>query len=113
MKSKLSKLKTIILSLLVMALWGSLFPCIKIGYQAFCISGTDIPSILMFAGTRFTVCGIVICTIALCKKDKIQTPKAKSIGGILLIGILIYAFRQKLIIQPLTNFLANLLLNDK
>lgn len=33
--------------------------------------------------------------------------------GILLIGILIYAFRQKLIIQPLTNFLANLLLNDK
>ena len=34
-------------------------------------------------------------------------------GGILLIGILIYAFRQKLIIQPLTNFLANLLLNDK
>ena len=34
-------------------------------------------------------------------------------GGILVIGILIYAFRQKLIIQPLTNFLANLLLNDK
>ena len=34
-------------------------------------------------------------------------------GSILLIGILIYAFRQKLIIQPLTNFLANLLLNDK
>lgn len=34
-------------------------------------------------------------------------------SGILLIGILIYAFRQKLIIQPLTNFLANLLLNDK
>lgn len=34
-------------------------------------------------------------------------------GGILLIGIQIYAFRQKLIIQPLTNFLANLLLNDK
>lgn len=34
-------------------------------------------------------------------------------GGILLIGILIYAFRQKLIIQPLTNFLANLLLNEK
>lgn len=96
MKSKPSKLKTIVLSLLVMALWGSLFPCIKIGYQAFCISGTDIPSILMFAGTRFTVCGIVICTIALCKKDKIQTPKAKSIGGILLIGlfsiILHYAF---------------------
>lgn len=34
-------------------------------------------------------------------------------GAILLLGILIYLFRQKLIIQPLTNFLANLLLNDK
>ena len=34
-------------------------------------------------------------------------------GGILMLGILIYVFRKKLIIQPLTNFLANLLLNDK
>lgn len=34
-------------------------------------------------------------------------------GGILLLGLLIYWFRQRLIIQPLTNFLANLLLNDK
>ena len=34
-------------------------------------------------------------------------------GGILILGFIIYAFRKKLIIQPLTNFLANLLLNDK
>lgn len=34
-------------------------------------------------------------------------------GGILFIGLCIYLFRQKVIIQPLTNFLANLLLNDK
>lgn len=34
-------------------------------------------------------------------------------GGILLLGALIYGCRQRLIIQPLTNFLANLLLNDK
>ena len=96
MKEKLGNVKTVLLSLIVMALWGSLFPCIKIGYQAFCISGTDIPSILMFAGTRFTICGVVICSIALCKKDKIQTPKVKTIGIFLFIGlfsiILHYAF---------------------
>ena len=96
MKEKSANVKTVLLSLIVMALWGSLFPCIKIGYNAFSISGTNIPSILMFAGTRFTLCGIVICVIALCKKDKIETPKAKSIGAILLIGlfsiILHYAF---------------------
>jgi hypothetical protein len=34
-------------------------------------------------------------------------------GGILVIAALIYAFRQRLIIQPLTRFLANLLLNDQ
>lgn len=34
-------------------------------------------------------------------------------GGILLIGLIIYWCRQRIIIQPLTNFLANLLLNDK
>ncbi len=87
MKIKLSGSKTILLSLVVMALWGSLFPCIKIGYSAFAIHGTDIPNILMFAGTRFTLCGIVICAIALCKKDRIKEPKVKSIGAILLIGL--------------------------
>ena len=34
-------------------------------------------------------------------------------GSILLIGILVYLLRKRLIIQPLTNFLVNLLLNDK
>ena len=75
MKSKLSSFKTILLSLVVMALWGSLFPCVKIGYKAFSISGTDISDILMFAGTRFTLCGFIISSIALCRKDKIEKPK--------------------------------------
>ena len=96
MKSKSSNLKVILLSLLVMALWGSLFPCIKLGYKAFAIESSDIPSILMFAGSRFTICGVIICAIALIKKDKIADPKNKSIGIILLAGlftiILHYAF---------------------
>lgn len=96
MKRSLTGLKTIVFSLIVMALWGSLYPCIKVGYNAFDINGTDIPHILMFAGTRFAVCGVIICTIALIKKDKIETPKKKSIGIILLVGlfsiILHYAF---------------------
>ena len=84
---KLSKTKAIIYSLIVMILWGSLFPCIKIGYKAFSISGTDIPSILMFAGMRFTLCGIVISAIALLKKDKIKAPRLKAVSIILLIGL--------------------------
>jgi len=34
-------------------------------------------------------------------------------GAILLIGVLIYLLRRRLIIQPLTTFLANLFMNDK
>lgn len=96
MKTNLKKLKTIFLALLVMALWGSLFPCVKIGYKAFEIDSMDIPSILVFAGTRFSVCGIVICGIAFLKKDKIKSPKGKSIAIFILVGffsiILHYAF---------------------
>ena len=96
MKSRLTGLKTILLSLIVMAFWGSLYPCIKVGYKAFAIDSTNIPSILMFAGTRFALCGVIICVIALIKKDKIETPKKKSIGIILLVGlfsiVLHYAF---------------------
>ena len=82
-----SKIKTIILSLIVMALWGSLFPVVKIGYKAFSIDTQSVPSILMFAGTRFTICGLVICAISYLKKDKIETPKRKTIGAFMLIGL--------------------------
>jgi drug/metabolite transporter (DMT)-like permease len=86
----------IVLSLLVMALWGSLYPLVKIGYEAFCIDGSDIPSILMFAGTRFAVCGAFAFFIAVFKKGKIQSPKRNTLGIILLISffsiVLHYAF---------------------
>ena len=95
MKNTLN-LKTIFLSLVVMALWGSLFPMVKIGYRAFVINGSDVPAILMFAGTRFTLCGAIILFIAFLKKDKITSPKTKTVAMILLIGlfsiILHYAF---------------------
>ena len=87
MKTKFKGLKTILLSLFVMALWGSLYPFVKIGYIAFEIDGTDIPSILMFAGVRFAICGLIMCIIAFFKKDKIEAPKTKTIGVILLIGL--------------------------
>ena len=86
MKSFIKSLSTILLSLLVMALWGSLYPLIKIGYTAFSIHGTNIPSILMFAGTRFAVCGAVVTALGFIKKEKMHAPKRKTIAIILLIG---------------------------
>ena len=52
-----SKLSGIILSIIVMALWGSLFPFVKIGYKAFELDTSFIPNLILFAGLRFLVCG--------------------------------------------------------
>ncbi len=44
-------------------LWGSAFPCIKIGYELFNIRSDDIPTKLIFAGARFFLAGIIVlCT---------------------------------------------------
>ncbi|MBR2965394.1 MAG: EamA family transporter [Clostridia bacterium] len=84
-----------------MALWGSLFPFIKIGYNVFDIDSSNIPSILMFAGTRFIVCGLIIFLITTLKNKFLKGepapfPKGRAILDILLIGlftiILHYAF---------------------
>ena len=41
-------------------LWGSAFPCIKIGYSLFSIGASDSASQIVFAGTRFTLAGILV-----------------------------------------------------
>jgi len=70
-----------------MALWGSLFPCIKLGYAAFSIDSANVPDIIMFAGMRFLLCGGVVSAIALVKRDKIAAPKTKNVFSILFIGL--------------------------
>ena len=55
----MSKNKSMIYALLVMLLWGTLFPMVKLGYGAFGIESTG--DILFFAGVRFTICGALIC----------------------------------------------------
>ena len=86
---KLNKSLTggIILPLVVMMLWGSLFPFIKIGYKAFNIDTSNVADILIFAAFRFFVCGAIVCLIAYFKKEKIEMPKIRSISGICIMGI--------------------------
>lgn len=92
MKQKYSNIITILSALLVMAIWGSLYPAIKIGYTAFNINAESIPDILMFAGIRFLISGIAV-SFAL-RNDKIND--RSDIKYILLAGIfsivLQYAF---------------------
>ncbi len=79
-----------------MILWGSLFPFVKIGYEAFSINTDSVPDILVFAAMRFIVCGIIVCAIAMVRRDSLSNNKMKGIASVVLMGffsiVLHYAF---------------------
>lgn len=59
-------------------LWGSAFPCIKLGYAAFSIPEDDVSAKLLFAGWRFTIAGLLTILIASLRDGKIAfLPKTK------------------------------------
>ncbi len=90
----MNKKKTIIITLFVMLLWGTLFPTVKLGYSAYGISTTG--DILYFAGIRFTICGIIISLFSFLKDKESYKPVKHTLCPILLSGIfaivLHYAF---------------------
>ncbi len=45
------------------ALWGSAFPCIKIGYRLFAVDGADTASQILFAGCRFALAGVLVVLV--------------------------------------------------
>lgn len=83
----MSRTKTILLSLVVMVLWGSLYPCIKLSYGAFSINSGSVPDILLFAAVRFLICGGFISAFCLCMGKAQHKPTGKMIGHFLLIGL--------------------------
>ncbi len=87
MKKSSNAITTVVLPLIVMLFWGSLFPFIKIGYKVFNINTENIAEILIFASLRFIVCGMIVCLFAYFFKLKIEKPKRKSIFNICLMGV--------------------------
>lgn len=63
-KSTLSKTWVVcLLAMFCCFLWGSAFPCIKIGYRLFNIESGDYPTQILFAGIRFTLAGIMVIVV--------------------------------------------------
>ena len=67
MQTKSSFLKStagmIITAVFCNFLWGSAFPCVKIGYQLFHVAADDSAAQILFAGVRFTLAGILVILI--------------------------------------------------
>lgn len=80
----------IICALICTALWGSAFPCIKIGYQLFDIASSDTSSQMLFAGIRFFFAGILTILIGSVSQKKILVPSrplAASLPKILILAL--------------------------
>lgn len=59
-EKKMKKQKVMILAVLATLLWGSAYPCIKIGYEWFQIAADDLGSKFLFAGIRFVMAGLMV-----------------------------------------------------
>lgn len=77
-----------LLATICCVLWGSAFPCIKIGYRLFSISSDAIASQILFAGCRFVIAGIMTILIGCVARRRLLVPSLRTwrkIGKISLI----------------------------
>ena len=68
-------------------LWGSAFPCVKIGYRMFEIASDDMAAQLLFAGVRFTLAGILVILIGSAGSKKLLRPASGSAGMIVILAL--------------------------
>lgn len=68
-------------------LWGSAFPCIKIGYEMFDIDSGDTASQILFAGCRFTLAGIIAILIGSAIAKKFLVPSVSALPKIFIIAM--------------------------
>ena len=87
-KPYLATLPGLILGCLVCcALWGSAFPCIKIGYALFGIPAHDSASQLLFAGLRFTLAGMLVVVGMSVAQRRPLVPQARDIKPIFVLSL--------------------------
>ena len=73
-----------LMALLCCALWGSATPAIKTGYKLLKISG--VPSIMLFAGIRFFMAGVLTIVIFSIARRKFLFPKKENFGKVLTVS---------------------------
>lgn len=77
-----------LMAMLCCFLWGSAFPCIKIGYKLFAIESSDTGSQLLFAGVRFTLAGVLVILFGSLLSRKFLVPKKTALVSVLKLSLL-------------------------
>ena len=68
-------------------LWGSAFPCVKIGYNLFDIDRDSAPSLMLFAGVRFALAGLMVIAFGSVQQRRILVPKPRNMWRVLLVAL--------------------------
>ncbi len=68
-------------------LWGSAFPCIKVGYRLFEIPTNDSVSQILFAGIRFTLAGLMTVVAGSVLQKKVLKPSKKTVPKIFVLSM--------------------------
>lgn len=74
-------------ALLCCALWGSAFPCIKLGYRYFQIASDDTASQILFAGCRFALAGVLAIAIGSILGKRLLLPRKSAWGKIAMLSL--------------------------
>ena len=74
-------------ALLCCALWGSAFPCIKLGYRYFQIVSDDTASQILFAGCRFALAGVLAIAIGSILGKRLLLPRKSAWGKIAMLSL--------------------------
>ena len=82
-----NKINVVLLALLVSALWGTLYPMIKVGYAAFAIDTKSVASIILFAGLRFFISGVILIAFFSARDKKIDLPSKGALSAIIVISL--------------------------
>lgn len=87
-QDKLSNIVVVFfLAMLCCFLWGSATPAIKTGYRMFSISTSDTASIIVFAGVRFFLAGVLVILFQSLLKKEFIKPEKGSFPAILCLSL--------------------------
>ncbi len=68
-------------------LWGSAFPCVKLGYRLFAIDADSPASLMLFAGVRFSLAGVLVIVFGCIQKRGFLAPKPRNMWRVLLVAL--------------------------
>ena len=74
-------------TLICCLLWGSAFPCIKLGYRMFSIDSASTSSQILFAGMRFFLAGIMAAAAGSVAERRPLIPRGRDVPRVCLLSL--------------------------